>query len=163
MSYLRFFISFMCLLSWTFAHAAEENFLLINGKSNEIVQEMGPTLNERMTPCSTFKIALSLMGFDAGVLQDEMHPVWPFQEGYDDFLDSWKNSQTPYSWMKTSCIWYSKILTSQLGLENFQRYLAALNYGNQDASGGLTRAWLSSSLKISPKEQVDFIKQLVSD
>jgi len=40
---------------------------------------------------------------------------------------------------------------------------SGIEYGNQDISGGLTSAWLSSSLKISPKEQVAFIQQLVRE
>ena len=131
----------------------EENFILVDGTSHEKVVEIGPHLDERVTPCSTFKIALSLMGFDSGILVDENMPVWVFQEGYDDFLESWKKPQTPRSWLKNSCVWYSRILAAKLGIKIFQAYLAALNYGNQDASGGLTGAWLSSSLKISPREQ----------
>ncbi|WP_256439933.1 penicillin-binding transpeptidase domain-containing protein [Candidatus Rhabdochlamydia oedothoracis] len=82
-----------------------------------------------MTPCSTFKIALSLMGYDAGVLQDEKTPTWLFQESYDHFLESWK---TPQSWMKTSCVWFSRILATQLGWENMQKYLSLLEYGNSN-------------------------------
>lgn len=140
---------------------AEENFLLINGLSDERIVELGPHLHERMTPCSTFKIALSVMGYDAGILKDEKTPTWDFQEGYDDYLESWKTPQTPHSWIKNGCVWYSKVLAKQLGLENIQNYLASLEYGNQDMSGGLTKAWLSSSLKISAKEQVDFIQKMI--
>lgn len=142
---------------------AEENFILVDGKSNEKVLEIGSRIDERVTPCSTFKIALSLMGFDSGILVDEGMPIWLFQEGCDDFLESWKNPQTPRSWLKNSCVWYSRILASKLGLENFQAYLGALSYGNQDVSGGLTGAWLSSSLKISPREQVLFIEKIINE
>lgn len=145
---------FPCVHSFS----AEENFLLINGISNEKIGELG-SINERVTPCSTFKIALSLMGYDKGILKDEKTPTWLFQEGYDNFLESWKNPQTPQSWMKTSCIWFSRALATQLGEESMQKYLAVLEYGNQDISGGLTKAWLTSSLKISPKEQVDLIQK----
>ena len=44
-------------------------------------------------PMSTFKIPLSLIGFDSGILIDEMHPVWPFKEGYVDWRDSWKQDE----------------------------------------------------------------------
>lgn len=144
-----------------FLCAAEENFLLIDGMSHDTIIEFGPGVDERMTPCSTFKIALSLMGFDSGILIDEENPVWLYQEGYDDFLESWKSPQTPRSWLKVSCIWYSKMLTMHLGMEKFQTYLTVLDYGNHDASGGLTNAWLTSSLKISPREQVTFLQKMI--
>jgi beta-lactamase class D len=35
-----------------------------------------------------------------------------------------------------------------------------LDYGNEDTSGGLTRFWLNSSLKISADEQVAFLRRL---
>lgn len=140
----------------------EENFVLINGASNEKVVEMGPHLHERITPCSTFKIALGLMGFDSGILVDETTPTWQFQEGYDDFLESWKDPQTPQSWLKTSCVWYSRVLATHLGVKKFQNYLAIMQYGNQDISGGLHCAWLSSSLKISPIEQAEFIQRMIA-
>lgn len=146
---------------------AEENFLLINGSTNEVLLEMGPHVEERITPCSSFKIALSLMGYDAGILKDEQNPVWHFQEGYDDYLERWKDPQSPQSWMQYSCVWYSKVLALQLSAETMQHYLSLLEYGNQDLSGGLPNpgplnpAWIASSLKISPKEQVDFIRRMI--
>lgn len=75
---------------------------------------------KRYAPCSTFKVALSLMVFDAKILIDEMHPIWFFEEGYPDYLDEWKQNQNPNSWIKNSCVWYSQILTKQLGIKKFQ-------------------------------------------
>jgi beta-lactamase class D len=71
--------------------------------------------------------------------------------------------------MKNSCVWYSQVLTPQLGMKKFQDYVKEFNYGNQDISGdkgqnnGLTNAWLSSSLEISPEEQVVFLEKLLSN
>ncbi len=97
-----------------------------------------------------------------------MRPVWPFKEGYDDFRDAWKEDQTPKSWMKESCVWYSQVLTKQLGMKKIQDYVTKFDYGNQDLSGdkgknnGLTNAWLSSSLEISSLEQVAFLEKMLS-
>lgn len=141
--------------------AAEENFLLIDGATNEVLREMGPHLEERVTPCSTFKIPISLMGFDAGILQSDESPVWNFEEGDADDLEEWKAPHDPWLWMQHSCVWYSQKVVQQLGLELTMRYLSLFDYGNQDFSGGLKRAWISSSLKISPREQVAFLHKLV--
>lgn len=160
---VMFTSSLLCIFSTVLAFSAEENFLLLNGKSGDNLLEIGPHIDERVTPCSTCKIALSLMGFDSGILQNENNPVWLFQEGYDDFLESWKSPQTPRYWMKNSCVWFSKVLAERLGIQKFEFYLTALGYGNQDASGGLTNAWLSSSLKISTREQVAFIQKILQE
>lgn len=68
--------------------STEENFLLIDGKSGDKLVEIGTHIEERVTPCSTFKIALSLMGFDSEILKNENNPVWLYQEGYEEFLES---------------------------------------------------------------------------
>ncbi|HEV8051159.1 MAG TPA: penicillin-binding transpeptidase domain-containing protein [Parachlamydiaceae bacterium] len=169
---LQFFFPFIMGLFFIFqdlfANTVEESFLLINGHTKEPVVMKGPYINDRISPCSTFKITLGLMGYDAGILIDESMPVWVFQEGYDDYLDSWKAPQYPASWMKFSCLWYSKILALEIGLDKIQNYLESFAYGNQDVSVGLAPpgstsiAWINSSLKISPKEQVDFIQKMVS-
>jgi len=158
---------FLCIASCMHAFAAEENFLLINATTDEIITELGPNIHTQMSPCSTFKIPLSLMGYDASVLKDETNPIWEFQEGYDDWLASWRAPQSPLSWMKYSCVWYSKVLSLKLGLEKIQTYLTAFAYGNQDASEGLADPgpldpfWINSSLKISAREQVDFIQKMI--
>lgn len=164
---VRLIVYFICATTCMRIYSAEENFILINGTTNEVAIEFGPSINERVSPCSTFKIALSLAGYDAGILKDANTPIWDFQEGYDDWLQSWRVSQSPQSWMRYSCIWYSKLLALLLGPEIIQSYLAIMQYGNQDISGGLGQAgssnvaWINSSLKISPKEQVDFIRKMV--
>ncbi len=152
-------IRWLLLLLLCSCLVGEENFILMTGRTNV---EIGPHLNERITPCSTFKIALSLMGFDSNILLDENTPIWLFQEDYDDFLESWKNPQTPLSWIKTSCVWYSRQLSLELGAEKLHDYLTGMEYGNQDISGGIDRAWLTSSLKISPIEQAKLIERLRS-
>jgi len=150
--------TFLSLLTFSCAHLlAEENFYLINGITGDALNEIGPNIQKRVTPCSTFKIALSLIGYNEGILEDEKSPIWNFQESYVHFLESWKASQTPRSWMSNSCVWYSQVLMEKLGLEKVQIYLTSFKYGNQNLSGGLHGAWLSSSLEISAKEQVDFL------
>lgn len=123
---------------------------------------------KRYPPQSTFKMVISMMGFDAGILKDATHPVMPFKEGYPDSLESWKSPQEPTSWIKNSCVWYSQFITRELGLEKFKKYLKQFNYGNQDVSGtkskpdGLTSSWITSSLAISPEEQINFIEAFLN-
>lgn len=134
-----------------------------NGK---VIQQSG-NCKTRHTPCSTFKIALSLMGYEEGFLEDELHPKLPFKKGYIDSVESWNTAQTPMSWIKNSCVWYSQIITQKLGMEKFSSYVKKFDYGNLDVAGdawknnGLTRAWLGSSLQISPQEQVQFLQKML--
>ncbi|GAA5252031.1 hypothetical protein KNCP2_03190 [Candidatus Rickettsia kedanie] len=51
-------------------------------------------------------------------------------------------------------------------MEKFRDYVTKFDYGNHDILGdkgknnGLTNAWLSSSLEISPEEQLTFLQKL---
>ncbi len=47
-------------------------FLLYNMKSGALENVIGDArCQERLSPCSTFKIPLAVMAFDAGILKDE--------------------------------------------------------------------------------------------
>ena len=152
-----------------FASAAEAGIsctALADAASGKVLAQEG-TCETRVTPASTFKIAISLMGYDAGFLKDEHDPALPFREGYADWNPSWKTTTDPTSWIKNSVVWYSQQVTQSLGEARFQDYARKFHYGNEDVSGdpgkhdGLTRAWLSSSLKISPLEQLSFLEGIV--
>lgn len=121
----------------------------------------------RATSASTFKIAISLIGFDAGFLKDANTPTLPFKEGYPDWNPIWRNTTDPTKWMKDSVVWYSQQVTNALGEERFAHYVRSFQYGNQDVSGdpgknnGLSKSWIGSSLEISPLEQLEFLRKLV--
>ncbi len=147
----------------SFSLAAADSMIITDG--SEILLQNGD-ISQRHSPCSTFKIPISLMGYNEAVLIDEKTPELPFKEGYTDSLPVWKQTHTPSMWMKNSCVWYSQLITAKLGMEKFQSYLKDFSYGNQDASGdrgkgnGLSNSWLSSSLQISPSEQIEFLQKL---
>jgi beta-lactamase class D len=108
----------------------------------------------RTSPCSTFKVPLALMAFDAGILEDETSSLkW---DGTKFTRDAWNHDQTAATWMRDSVVWFSQRLTPQLGMDKVKDYLARFEFGNQDMSGGLTKAWLESSLLISPDEELRF-------
>ena len=112
----------------------------------------------RVSPCSTFKIALALMAFDKGVLKDETTTYkW---DGVDRGNLLWNRDVAAADWIRNSVVWYSQRITPQLGPATITNYLARFDYGNEDISGGLTNFWLGSSLTISPDEQLRFLKKL---
>jgi beta-lactamase class D len=132
----------------------------------KIIAEEGDC-NTRYSPQSSFKIALSLMGFDSGIFKDETDPIYPCEDGYDYYINVCKGPHNPRTWMRDSCLWYSRVFTQKLGMSKFQKYIEEFDYGNKNISGdlgknnGLTHSWVSSSLKISPKEQVAFLEKLL--
>jgi beta-lactamase class D len=137
-------------------------------ENQTVLKHEGKDCNQRFAPESTFKIALSLMGFDSRILKDELHPEWQYKKEYELYLNVWKYPHNPRTWIRDSCVWYSQVLTQKLGMSRFKNYVDAFHYGNQDVSGdkgqnnGLTNAWLSSSLAISPTEQIQFLQKIVN-
>lgn len=137
-------------------------------KENDNILRSEGDCHTAYTPESTFKIALCLIGFDSGILKDEDNPSWSLPEGTDPYINVCKGTHTPRTWLRDSCLWYSRVLTGKLGMDKFREYVTKFNYGNKDLSGdkgqnnGLTHAWiLSSSLKISPDGQIEFLRKLV--
>lgn len=159
-----------CLIFFIFSfssHLRAKDCFIVS-ENNQIIYKEGDC-DGRYSPCSTFKIAISLMGFDTGILIDETNPMWDFDPSYVDWLDRWKQPHGPKLWFSNSCVWYSQLITRKLGMKRFKRYTKCFNYGNQNTSGdsgmnnGLTNCWLSSSLSISPKEQIDFLNKLIAN
>ncbi|WP_154872308.1 class D beta-lactamase [Paraburkholderia terricola] len=141
---------------------------LADARTGEVLFQQGDC-SSRVTPASTFKIAISLMGFDSGFLKDEHSPTLPYQTGYVDWGGaSWREPTDPSRWIKYSVVWFSQQVAQSLGQARFQRYTNQFEYGNRDVSGdpgknnGTSRAWINSSLRVSPLEQVAFLKKVVN-
>ncbi len=131
-------------------------FVLFNEDSGYTIYNRVKS-KKQVSPCSTFKVISSLIGLEAKVLEDENTTFrW---NGKKYTIESWNKDQTLKSAVSNSVVWYFANLASQIGEEKMQDYLDKLNYGNKDISGGLTKFWLQSSLKISPMEQVDFLRR----
>ena len=161
-----------CALTWlafSFSTAASAHVCTVvsDARSGRLLEQQG-ACSERVTPASTFKIALALMGYDSGYLTDEHLPALPFKQGYVDRMPSWRTTTDPTSWIGNSVVWYSQLMTEWLGMQRLHHYVSAFSYGNQDLAGdkgqdnGLTHAWLTSSLQISPLEQLQFLHRLVT-
>jgi bla regulator protein blaR1 len=123
--------------------------------------------SSRITPVSTFNIAVSLMGYDSGFLKDQHAPVLPYRESYKAWNKDWHRDMNPSQWISYSAVWYAQQVTQHIGRAQFERYLQGFGYGNRDTSGdkskdnGLTWSWIGSSMRISPDEQTTFLRRLV--
>lgn len=141
-------------------------FVISDLHSDQALQKVG-NCDVPSTPASSFKIPLAVMGLDHGVFKDATHPQWQYREEIKEEREVCRAAQTPASWLKNSCVWFSQDLTRKLGMKRFKKYVDQFNYGNRDVSGdpdannGLTRSWLGSSLKIKPTEQITFLKKLL--
>ncbi len=153
--------------AWLLAATAHADCTLVaDAATRRVLKEEG-ACDTRITPASTFKIAISLMGYDAGFLKSEHAPLVPYRQGDPDWSDAWLSDTDPQKWIRDSVVWYSQRVTAALGAPRFQRYATAFRFGNADVSGdpkrhdGLKWAWIDSSLQVSPREELGFLERVV--
>ena len=155
-----------CCLSAQAEPGQQNCRLIIDADSGEVLFQDGPC-DVRRSPCSTFKVPLALMGFDAGILTSQHEPVWDYLQEYPSTRPEEQIPIDPTSWEKISVVWYSQKLTRALGMPALKNYVEQFQYGNRDLAGdpgkhnGLTHSWLMSSLLVSPEEQVRFLQKLL--
>lgn len=139
-------------------HGYDGTFILLDMKKDHYQIYNKANSHHRVSPDSTYKIVSSLMGLETGVIPDESTflkwdgTIYPFKP--------WNRNQTLTSAMAASVNWYFQKVDSRVGKVYIDRHLKEMNYGNSDLSGGLPDFWIESSLKISPLEQVEFLKKL---
>lgn len=147
---------------------ADGCFLLFNVKTNQFEKIIGDERCGKQFPaCSTFKVPLAVMAFDAGLLKTTDDVLkW---DGKKEMREEANKDHNAKTWMRDSIVWFSQRLTKKMGEKKFQSYLDRFDYGNKDVKGGLTQAWLVSpasegpALKVSAYQQVDFMKKLWAD
>jgi len=95
--------------------------MVIASTSGTILHEDGDC-RTRVTPASTFKLALSLIGFDSGFLKHAHDPVLTYQQGDPDWGGkAWTRPNDPQSWLRHSVVWYSQRITRALGPDDLTR------------------------------------------
>jgi beta-lactamase class D len=113
---------------------------------------------QRFTPASTFKIANAAIGIEEGSIGDE-NEVFHW-DGRPKLRSAWERDHTLGSGMRESVVWMFQEIARRTGKERMKEWLARLDYGNKDISGGIDLFWLQGGLRISAMEQVDFLRKL---
>ncbi|QYG87536.1 class D beta-lactamase [Bacillus atrophaeus] len=117
--------------------------------------------NQRFAPQSTFKVPNALIGLQVGAVEDEYSiKYW---DGVKREIDIWNQDHTLGSGMRHSVVWYYQAMAHDIGESRMKEWIEKISYGNQDISGGIDQFWLSSTLKISPIEQADFMERLYKE
>ena len=121
-----------------------------------------PTWFERQAiPASTFKVMSSLAALESGVVTslDQRIALAQYTSSREeinrelDFASAFKLSALPH---------YQQ-LVRRIGSARMQRYLDVVGYGNRDMGGGHDQFWIAGDLKISPRQQIEFLRRLVAD
>lgn len=122
----------------------------------------GTHADERVNPCSTFKILNSMIALESGAVRDENETIaW---DGVVREYPFWSRDHTMRSAIGVSAVWFYQELARRVGEKRMAEMVAKAHYGNTDTSKTLTDFWLGGgSLKISANEEADFLKALMQE
>jgi beta-lactamase class D len=112
---------------------------------------------EAVTPASTFKIAHSMIALETGVVDspDTVLP-WDHQQYTND---NWNRDLSFRDAFRFSCLPCYRAIARKVGETGERDWVSKLGYGNRDTSGGVDRFWIWGGLRISPLEQIDFLRR----
>lgn len=115
----------------------------------------------RLIPASTFKIANSLIALQTGIATDtNMVIKW---DGVTRSNKDWNKDLTLAQAFRVSSASHYQELARRIGKDTMQHWIDTLSYGNKNINGAVDSFWLNNQLKISPDEQLGFLKKLYFD
>ena len=134
-------------------------FALIDNKSGEFTMyNLDWYRDSAFQPASTFKIVNSLIGLQTGrIVNDQMIIPW---DGVTRPVAEWNRDLTMYDAFRVSSVGYYQEVARRIGKDTMQKWLDTLSYGTKVIKTRIDSFWLDNSLKITPDEQLGFVKRL---
>ncbi|MDQ3047670.1 MAG: class D beta-lactamase [Bacteroidota bacterium] len=136
----------------------EGSFVLYDQNNDKFTFYNQEQYKESFSPASTFKICNSLIGLESGVIKDENFVI-----PWDSIVRSnpkWNQDHDLKLAFKNSTVWYFRELARRVGREKMKFWLDQAQYGNADTTGGVDLFWLKGGLRVTPEQQIDFLKRL---
>ncbi len=128
--------------------------------------------NAAFLPGSTYKIPNSLIALETGVIRNDVEVLtWDgIERGLDDSpIEVWNQDLNMRLAFKYSAVWFYQVLARKIGhqrmqdfVNNIQYGVNKIQYGNQNigAAENLDNFWLEGELRITPQQQIDFLRRL---
>lgn len=135
--------------------------IIIYDLKNNQAWEHNPQRNRTAFPAaSTFKILNSLIALETGVIPNEIAVLtW---DGRQRELPAWNRDLNMKEAFKVSAVWFYQVLARRVGYERMQEWVKKAEYGNQNIGQetDIDQFWLNGKLRISPEQQITFIRRL---
>jgi beta-lactamase class D len=109
-------------------------------------------------PASTFKILNALIALETGQVMDA-DEVIPW-DGVDRGLPAWNQDHSLRTAFQASAVWFFQEMARRTGPELMANYVAQAGYGSQNIAGPIDSFWLDGELRISARQQIDFLRRL---
>jgi beta-lactamase class D len=99
----------------------------------------------------------ALIGLETGVITETTVEKWDGVRRPNQ--PKWNQDHTVLSAMRPSVLWFFQAMAPRIGAARAHEWLQRFHYGNTDTSGPITQYWVNGRLRISPEEQLAFLKK----
>ena len=144
-----------------FADLRVEGSIVIYDRNLDRFYQHNPLRNDTpFLPASTYKIPHSLIALETGVIKDDVDVLtW---DGIERNLPQWNQDLNLRLAFKYSGVWFYQVLARRIGHQQMQDFIAQMQYGNSNigAATDIDRVWLEGELRITPRQQIDFLRRL---
>jgi len=136
-------------------------FTMLNNADGKITVYNLKLDTVRTTPGSLFGMVNSLVALQTGVAPDEHMKIrW---DGVVRPEKSWNKTVDMVEAFHNNVDPYFQQLSKEIGYDTMKLWIDTLSYGNMNISGAVDSFWLNNQLKVSPDEQLGFVKRLFFD
>jgi beta-lactamase class D len=140
------------------AERATGSIALYDSGTGRVVCSDARACGHAVIPASTFKIPNALIALELGVVEDA-ETLLPW-DGQVRAVDEWNRDHTLRTGLRVSCVPCFQRIARDIGAQRMQQWIDRFAYGNRELSGGIDRFWLNGGLRISPLEQIEFLRRL---
>ena len=142
-------------------HGLEGTFAMLAVHDQTLLLHNEARANMPFSPASTFKIANSLIALETGVIADENQILkW---DGEQRPVPEWNKDHSMRSAIAVSAVWFYQELARRIGETRMREWIDRIGYGNRDISGGIDQFWLGKGLRITAREQIEFLRRLYAN
>ncbi|MGB5971457.1 MAG: class D beta-lactamase [Spirulinaceae cyanobacterium] len=141
------------------------SIIIYDLKGDSFYQHNPPRNNTAFLPASTYKIPNSLIALETGVIKNDVEVLtWDgIERGFADSpIKQWNQDLNIRLAFKYSAVWFYQVLARRIGYEKMQDFVKQIQYGNQNIGSpeDIDKFWLSGQLRITPHQQIDFLRRL---
>lgn len=134
--------------------------LIYDESSNQYTSSDFSVAKTKFSPASTFKIPNTIMGLEMGLIDENF--VFKY-DGEKRRNEKWEKDLILRDAFQTSCVPCYQELARKIGLEKMQALLDSMDYPGMDVNAeNLDKFWLEGESGITPLEQVDFLRRLIT-
>jgi beta-lactamase class D len=108
-------------------------------------------------PASTFKIPNSMIALETGVVEGP-DTVLPWDRKHYR-VENWNQDLKFRDAFRVSCVPCYQAIARKVGEAGEREWVEKLGYGNRNIKGAVDGFWLWGELRISPVEQIDFLRR----